>query len=383
LTRSKEIASSSFAVVANGFADGPAQALRDYLVVRAARVVAVFHPLTREQGGTHVVREYTGGRRVRTRSISLPLRTPLSFASDPFVPLRMPVVDLWFGFNPLACARGLAARRLERAERVVLWSVDFVPERFGRTPLTRLYDRLDRLCCTRADVRVELSAMARDARNRRHGLEDGMVPTHVVPMGAWLSRAPQSHEDAFERRRVVFLGHLVRRQGVALLLEALSQLEHRGASVETDVIGDGPLLGELRAHAARLGIDARMRFHGFVEDHRRVEELLAGAAIAVAPYEPSPDSFTRYADPGKLKAYLAAGLPIVVTAVPPVAAELAESAGAELVPFDAGALADAIERGLSSTEHWRERRQAALSYAERFDWDALFGDFFAALGFAA
>jgi glycosyltransferase involved in cell wall biosynthesis len=382
LKGSREIASSSFAIVANGFADGPAQALRDYLVPRASSVVAVFHPLTREQGGTHVVSEHEGGREIRTRSLSLPLRAPLSFAADPFVPVRMPVVDLWFGFNPLACARGLATRKLGRAGRVVLWSVDFVPERFGRTPLTRLYDGLDRLCCTHADVRVELSAAARDARNHRHGLEDGLVPTHIVPMGAWLGRVPKVPETAFERRRVVFVGHLVPRQGVALLLEALSQLEGHGIAVEADVIGNGPLLGELRAHATRLGINARVRFHGFVEDHRRVEELLAGAALAVAPYEPSPDSFTRYADPGKLKAYVAAGLPVVLTAVPPVAPELAESAGAEIVPFDAGALADAIERGLGSSESWQERRQAALSYAQRFDWDALFGDFFAALGFA-
>jgi glycosyltransferase involved in cell wall biosynthesis len=178
-----------------------------------------------------------------------------------------------------------------------------------------------------------------------------------------------------------YAGHLVRRLGVALLLEALTQLERRGISVEADVIGDGPLLGELQASAARLGIDAHVRFHGFVEDHRTVEELLAQAAIAVAPYEASPSSFTRFADPGKLKAYLAAGLPIVLTAVPPLASELAESAGAEIVPFEAGALGDAIERGFGSAERWRERRRAALSYAKRFGWNVLLGDFFEALGF--
>jgi glycosyltransferase involved in cell wall biosynthesis len=381
LTPSTEIARSSFAIVANGFADGPAQALRDYLVARAARVVAVFHPLTSEQGTRHMVTEYSGGNRVRTRSIAVPLRPPLSFASDPFVPLRMPAVDTWLGFNPMACARGLVARRLGRARRVVLWSVDFVPQRFGRTPLTRVYDGLDRLCCKRTDIRVELSTAARDARNRHHGLRDALVPVHVVPMGAWLSRVPRVPDDGAERRRVVFLGHLVPRQGVALLLEALSQLHRRGVSVEADVVGDGPLLAELRGHAARAEIDAIVRFHGFVEDHRRVEEVLARASLAVAPYEPSPDSFTRYADPGKLKAYLAAGLPILLTAVPPVAAELAEKAGAEIVPYEAEALAGAIERGLESPERWRARRQAALAYAERFDWDVLLGEFLRAIGY--
>jgi len=64
-----------------------------------------------------------------------------------------------------------------------------------------------------------------------------------------------------------------------------------------------------------------------------------------------------------------------------VAAELAENAGAEIVPFDAEALAGAIERGLESPERWRERRQAALSYAERFDWDVLLGEFLHTIGY--
>ena len=376
-----DIADSSFAIVANGFADGPAQALRDHLVGLGARVVAVFHPLNREQGTRHVVTEYVDGRQVSRRSTAIPLRPPLSFAADPFVPLRVPAVDVWFGFNPLACARGLIARRIGRARRVILWSVDFVPERFGRTPLTRVYDRIDRLCCTRADVRVELSSTARDARNAHHRLSGEPVPTFVLPMGAWIERVPTVPEGGVEQRRVVFLGHLVPRQGVELLLDAISVLDQRGVAVEAEIIGGGPLLADLQARASQLDIDAKVRFHGFVEGHHRVEELLARGFIAVAPYMPSADSFTRYADPGKLKAYLAAGLPTVLTAVPPNASELEELAGAQLVPYDGQALADAIERGLESPERWRERRQAALTYAERFDWEVLLRDFLAAIGF--
>jgi glycosyltransferase involved in cell wall biosynthesis len=381
LTTPPEISQASFALVANGFADGPAQALRDYLVERGAHVVTVFHPLTREQGNRHVVAEYRGGTQLHTRSIRVPLPVPLSYAADPLVPLRLPRVDAWFGFNPLACARGLAARRLGRASRVVLWSVDFVPGRFGRTPLTRVYDALDRLCCTQADARVELSEAARDGRNARHGLPEGRTPTHIVPMGAWLSRVPRVPEDGHERRRVVFLGHLVPRQGVGVLLDALAELRRQGVEISADVVGDGPLATSLRAHAARLHIDEIVRFHGYVEDHRQVEEILAAASVAVAPYVRSDDSFTRSADPGKLKAYLAAGLPIVMTDVPPNAKELAREAGAELVSDEPAALADVIETLLRSPESWRERRERALRYARRFDWELLFGKALADLGF--
>jgi len=367
----------AFVIAANGFGDGPAQALRDFLVARGAEVVTIFHPLTPEQGRTHLITTYAGGRVVE-RTRRLPLRPPLSFAVDPLVPLRPPAVDTWFGFNPLACARGLVARRLGRAARVVLWSVDFVPDRFGPGTLaTRIYDRVDRAACLHADARVELSEAARDARNARHGLTSGEAPAHVVPMGAWLDRVPTTVPDNVRRRRVVFLGHLVPRQGVEILLEALTILRERDARIEADLIGTGPLEASLRASASALG--SAVRFHGFVPDHRDVERLLAEASIAAAPYRPD-ETFTQYADPGKLKAYLAAGLPIVLTDVPPNARELAAEGGAEIVPYDAAALADALAGGLESEERWHERRAAALAYARGFDWPVLLSELVRKLG---
>jgi glycosyltransferase involved in cell wall biosynthesis len=94
----------------------------------------------------------------------------------------------------------------------------------------------------------------------------------------------------------------------------------------------------------------------------------------VAPYRPGEGTFTAYADPGKLKAYLAAGLPVLLTNVPPNAHALARDAGAELVAYDAEAIAKAIANGLSSPERWRERRRAALAYVTRFDWEVLLAD---------
>lgn len=352
------------AVVANGFAEGPAEALRDYLVTRGAEVVTIFHPLTPEHGGRHVITRYEDGAAVDRREVNLRVRPPASYALDGLVPLLPPRVDTWFGFNPLAAARGLLLRRLRRVRRVLLWSVDFVPDRFGPGTLpTKIYDRLDRRSCVHADARVELSEAARDARNRRHGID---APAYVVPMGAWLARVPRA---TFAERRVAFLGHLVQRQGIDLLLDAMRLLP----DVDADVIGRGPLEETLRRQAG-----SNVRFHGFVPEHRDVERLLAGAALAVAPYR--ADSFTRYADPGKLKAYLAAGLPIVLTDVPPNAQELAREAGAELVPFDAEALARAIESGLAERTRWQERHDAALAYVSRFDWEVLLGDLVQKLG---
>jgi glycosyltransferase involved in cell wall biosynthesis len=372
------------AIVANGFADGPAQALRDYLVGKGTRVVAISHPLTPENGRGHVIAEYAAGKRIHEHTIRLPVRPPASFLFDAFVPLAPPPVDAWFGFNPLASARGLVARRRDRARFVVLWSVDFVPDRFGRgTPATRVYDRIDRLCCTHVDARIELSEAAREGRNRRHGLAPDAPAAHVVPMGAWLDRVPIIPPDGFRRRRVVFLGHLVERQGVETFLESLALLVRRGETIQGDVIGTGPLEEALRERAKRLGLERAVRFHGFVSDHRDVERLLANASLGVAPYRPGDATFTRYADPGKLKAYLAAGLPIVLTDVPPNARELEREAGAEIVPFEPAAFAAAVARSHENAGDWVARRDAALAYARRFDWGVLLPEALRKLGLDA
>ena len=368
----------SIAIAANGFADGPAQALRDYLVERGAQVYAVWHPLSPEDGTGHVIETWAKGQMTATRTIRLPLRPPTSYVIDPLVPLRIPRVDVWFGFNPSACARGLLARRFGRARIVVLWSVDFVPDRFGSGTLqTRIYDWIDKLCCTKADARIELTEVAAVARNRRHGLPPDGRRTHVVPMGAWLDRVPTVGLEAHERRRVVLLAHLVRRQGADLLLDVLALPD---VDVSAEIIGTGPLEQSLRAQARDLGLENKVTFHGFVADHRDVERVLAGASIGVAPYRPGERTFTTHADPGKLKAYVAAGLPVVLTDVPPNAVELATDAGAEIVPFDARALADAIRRLLDAPEEWQRRSSAALAYALRFDWNVLLDDLADKLG---
>lgn len=381
IERPRPIADSTFVIVANGFADGPAQALRTYLLREGARrVVTVQHPLGPEDGTRHVIRdEGAAGTRLE-RVVRLPSRPPLTYPLDLLVPPVLPRVDAWFGFNALACARGLLSRRLGRANSVIYWCVDFVDDRFGAGPLTRAYVALDRVCCVRADRRFELSAAAKDARDGRHA-GAALAPADVVPMGAWVERVPVTDTSAFTAP-VVYLGHLVPRQGVTTLLQALKAAKDRGREISAEVIGKGPQEPELRALVQDLGLEANVRFHGFLPDHEDVERVLAACSVGVAPYVDDPTSFTRYADPGKLKAYLAAGLPIVTTGVAPNAADLAASGAALLVEDDPDALAKGIEVLLDDRDEWLRRRDAALTLRSRYDWSTVLKRGLGLLGFS-
>lgn len=376
------IQEAAFAIVANGFTEGgPAQAVRDFLIARrAARVVAVFHPLSSSDPARHEMSIWERGQPVDRRVWRLPSRPPFTYPLDLFTPLSMPGVDCWFGFNALACWRGIRARRAGRTKQAIYWCVDFVRSRFGSGPLTRLYESLDGYCCTKADFRFDISQAAALARDARHAGRT-LAPTRIVPMGAWIDQVAVTPEDGRISQKVVYLGNLVRTQGGTVLIDALAKLAKRNARFTAEVIGRGPLMDEMQSKAHGSGISDRVRFYGYVEDHRDVERILAGSAVGVAVYDTEVESFTRWADPAKLKSYLAAGLPVILTDVPPNAKALAEAGAAVIVPFEAGGIADAIEKVLSDDNQWRRMRQAALDCAKQYDWTKILGDALATAGY--
>ena len=165
------------------------------------------------------------------------------------------------------------------------------------------------------------------------------------------------------------------------MIDALELLTKRGVEFKAEIAGRGPEEEALKAQVARAGLADRVRFVGFLSDHREVEAFVAAASVAVAPYDTEVESFTRYADPSKLRSYTAAGVPVVLTDVPPNARQLAAEAGAEVVPDTAEGLAGGIDRALGPPEEWQRRRAAALGYSKAFDWSVIVPEALEKVGF--
>lgn len=360
----------SYLLIANGAPDTPpASGFLDWLLARGASVTLLLHPLTAEAGGEHRMFRYREGRLTTERHLRLPSRPPATFPLDLIAPPLLPAGEVTIAFNNMHAARAM----LSRPRRTVVYSaVDFVPNRFGAgTRLTRAYEALDRWVCGHAAARFELSQTTLESRNAALKLSGRAAIGHVAPIGVWLDRVPRVPVDGHARRRVIFIGHLVERMGVDTFLDAIALLRSRNVPVHADVTGRGPLEGELRQRAERAGIGDHVTWHGFIPDHRDLEAVLASATIAVAPYSTRVESFTRFADASKLKSYMAAGLPILLTDVPPNAGELVDQAGAEIVQDSAEAFAGAIERLLADEQLWLQRRAAALAYVRQFDWNVI------------
>jgi 1,4-alpha-glucan branching enzyme len=175
---------------------------------------------------------------------------------------------------------------------------------------------------------------------------------------------------------IAFLGHLLEKQGVQVALQALPAVLREVPHARLLVMGTGPCEGELRRLATRLGVTEHVEFTGFIDDFGLIQRRLAQSTIGVAPYLGELDRWTRYADPGKIKDYLAAGLPIVTTAVPPIARKL-ETAGAGVVadptPVSVAAVLVWLLTDRAILEHMSH---AALALAQEYDWNRIFDNAF-------
>ncbi|HVS05274.1 MAG TPA: glycosyltransferase [Candidatus Dormibacteraeota bacterium] len=211
------------------------------------------------------------------------------------------------------------------------------------------------------------------ARVERDGRQP-RTPQLIVRHGANFERVTRIPLDRADPYRIAFLGHLLEKQGVQALIQALPKVQARVPRAALMIVGDGPYAGTLRELSKKLGLETTIEFTGAIEDHRLVESRLTGCALAVAPYVPDLLNFTQYADPGKIRTYLACGLPVVLTGVPPIAS-LVESRGAgRVVEYDIDALADAIADYLSDRPALELARAAATQLGSEFEWRRIFSD---------
>jgi glycosyltransferase involved in cell wall biosynthesis len=148
------------------------------------------------------------------------------------------------------------------------------------------------------------------------------------------------------------------------------------------VVGGGPLEPKLVAMAEEMKCQSRVQFKGFVEDHRVLEELLSQGGVGLALYEPTKDSFTWYTDPSKPKQYMACGLPIIITKVPAISQLVMTEEAGIVTEYAKTSFVSALHSIFDDFDTYSKLRGNAIQLASRYDWNAIFADALAKLGYS-
>jgi glycosyltransferase involved in cell wall biosynthesis len=99
-------------------------------------------------------------------------------------------------------------------------------------------------------------------RERIRVIHPGLDATHY---------APRSDLHRTELPSFLYVGRLKRYKGVEVAIRALARVRRTRADVSLDIAGSGDDLARLRRLAGELGLAKAVRFHGFVDEEKKLE----------------------------------------------------------------------------------------------------------------
>lgn len=178
---------------------------------------------------------------------------------------------------------------------------------------------------------------------------------------------PGPERPARERPRLLSVGRMVPKKGAAVLLEACAILRRKGVPFECRLVGDGPLMPDLRSLAGRLGISDSVTFCGVLTGGDLAGEYAAADVFALACVESARGETDVL--PVVLAEAMASGVPVVSTRIAAIP-ELVEPGRTGLLaaPGNSTELAAAIMRLLEDRPLRRMLVAGALEKVRR-DYD--------------
>lgn len=370
-----------YLIITHTFATGPTQELRDFFIKNNITFSFLEHPFSfnDKESRSKITYYQKGIAKKNAQSIKIGGHDLLFFAKDFFYTLYFVIkfrkkYDICIAADNLNTLAAWFLKKIGYINKLVYWTIDYTPRRFENTILNKIYHSIDRFCCYHADLLWNSSKRMFEARNKNGVNIKKCAKEIIVPDGCHFEEIGRLDKKSDDRFKLVFMGHLIKNKGVDLIIQALPKLIEIFPEIKLTIIGKGNESENLKALSRNLNIEKYVNFTGFIEDHKEVERIIASCGIAIAPYVPDPGSFTFFSDVGKVKIYLAAGLPVLVTDVPEIAKEIEEKKAGMIFQYDPNDLIEKISEIIKNEEQYDIYRENSINLAKNLDWNNLFSN---------
>lgn len=287
--------------------------------------------------------------------------------------------DVFIGVNVLNCLAGLLLRKVGKVKKVVLYTMDFVPVRFENRLMNYIFHSIEIVCVKHSDEVWNVSPRMAEGREKFLGISAKKYPQRFIPVGIWNKKIKKRSFDEIKKNQILFIGHLLEKQGVQMVLEALPDVMQKVGDVHLLVIGGGEYEEHLKCIIKKLDLEKNVTLKGWVTERSILDDTMGESAIAVATYQPEKEmlrNFTYFADPNKLKDYLGAGLPIVLTDISYNAVDIEKRGCGILVEYNKADIAAALTTLLQNKDIYKKYRANALQYADELDWMHIYDNVF-------
>lgn len=234
------------------------------------------------------------------------------------------------------------------------------------TMRSRLPSVIKRMAIRHAQAMTVVSeAMTSDA----HAL--GASNVRVQSMGVDLSTLfVPPKRPSMPRRGLLFVGRLVEKKGLRILIEAMPRIRAAQPDIVLTVVGHGPELPTLQARVRELELDAHVEFVG-PKPQSELPPLYQQASVFIAPFVTTANGDREGLGLVVVEA-LGCACPVVVSNLPQVRQTVGPGICATLVtPGCPEALAEAVVARLSTPYEEDRHLLNAADVRARFDWDAV------------
>jgi phosphatidylinositol alpha-1,6-mannosyltransferase len=274
----------------------------------------------------------------------------------------------WIGWGPaLAWLKGRTGIRyvLSAHGAEVLGPAQSIWYRFLMTQAFRGADRIFAVSGFTADVVASLGV----ARERIAVIGNGVDLDRYQP-------APRNEElmrryGLADHEIIVTVGALVERKGQDIVLEAVARLKERRPRLRYVIAGGWALNSSseerLRAQAARLGIEDRVIFTGFVADRELPDHYRLGDLFVMTGREVKEKGWVEGFGISYLEA-AACGVPIIATPTGGVCDAVTDENALMVPAEDATATADAISKLMDDPARRAKMSVAGRDWAEKNAW---------------
>lgn len=367
------------AIVTHEETTGPAHDLRDYLREKVSHLLFIAHPLLfipKNFDKSSYWQFYEKGR-MRQEGKAYHWRLPelALYVKDIIYTLIWllktgKTYDLYVGVGNLNAFSGLLLKKIGRVKRCAFYCIDYVPERFSNRIVNSLYHFIDRFVVESCDRTWNLSPRMVEGREKKW--QRRFLKQITLPIGVWYNRIRPLSFEKINRKEILYMGTILEKQGIQLIIQALPEIKKTIPKIHFTIIGRGPYEEELKKLSKKLNLEKEITFMGYIKEPVEMETRMRKAAVAMAMYNKKTDMFSYYADPGKVKIYLAAGLPVLITDVPFIAQQVVDNKCGIIVEYNKDNLSKNIIKLLKDKKRLKKYRQNARVFAKQFDWEIIF-----------
>lgn len=174
-------------------------------------------------------------------------------------------------------------------------------------------------------------------------------------------------------------GTLLERYGIQTAIEAVSELKDEWKDLTLELVGEGEYGANLAKMAARLGIEERVHFRGFLPWAEALERVrLADVGLVTV----TDDGYGHLLLPTRLLDYVCCEIPAICSRLPTIQDYFPADTVTYVVPGNASDLASKIDQLLRNPEAMKKQAKLAQRALERLSWNVVSTDYMRILGMA-